>query len=77
MAEETLTAAEKEQLSELMGYGSNIQDGKHTVHSFLNNVSYPPLTLFLKGDINLLYLMISVEKQHIRVLYIIIKDWKR
>ena len=39
MADEELTLAEKEQLSELLGYGSNIQDGKHSVHSFLNNVA--------------------------------------
>ena len=38
MAEE-LTTEEKEQLNDLLGYGSNIQDGKHTVHSFLNNVA--------------------------------------
>src|SRR3972149_1343474 len=39
MADEELTAAETEQMKELLGYGTSIPDGKHNAHSFLNNVA--------------------------------------
>jgi|SRR3990167_1435735 len=37
--EEELTAAEKEQMKELMGYSTSGAEGKHNIHSFLNNVA--------------------------------------
>lgn len=40
MADEpTLTPEEKEELREMIGYGSNIPDGKQNVHTFLHNVA--------------------------------------
>lgn len=37
--EETLTPAEKEELKDLIGYGSNVPESKQNVHTFLHNVA--------------------------------------
>ena len=37
--DEILTDQEKEQVKELLGYGSNVPDGKQNVHTFLHNVA--------------------------------------
>jgi hypothetical protein len=39
MADEELTPAEKEELKDLLGYGSNIPESKQNVHTFLHNVA--------------------------------------
>ena len=36
---DTLSPLEKEQVSQLIGYGGALPEGKHNVHSFLNNVA--------------------------------------
>jgi len=36
---EPITEAEKEEVKALLGYGSSVPDGKHNVHTFLNNVA--------------------------------------
>ncbi len=38
MSEEQLTTQDKELLSEVIGYGSNVPESKHNVHTFLYNV---------------------------------------
>jgi len=37
--EEELTPAEKEELKDLLGYGSNLPEAKQNVHTFLHNVA--------------------------------------
>lgn len=39
MADEELTYAQKEQLREVLGYGSVGSDGSHNIHAFLHNVA--------------------------------------
>ena len=39
MADEELTESEKQEIKDLLGYGSNLPDTKHNVHTFLNNVA--------------------------------------
>lgn len=36
---EEISEEEKEQMKELLGYGSSLPEGKHSVHSFLHNVA--------------------------------------
>lgn len=53
MAEEQLTPAEKEEIKDILGYGSNIPDSKHNVHTFLHNVATADDTTklgYLKDD---------------------------
>lgn len=37
--DEQLTEAEKQEIKDLLGYGSNLPDAKHNVHTFLHNVA--------------------------------------
>lgn len=39
MGDDELSMAEKEELKEILGYGSSVPEGKHNVHTFLHNVA--------------------------------------
>lgn len=45
--DEQLSDNEKQEIRDLLGYGSNLPDAKHSVHSFLNSIATADNTLKL------------------------------